>query len=241
MKQVIVMAAGLGSRLKELTKKTPKPLLKVNDKPILETNIEYMIEAGIDRIVIIVGYLKEKFFYLKEKYAGKIVIEFVVNERYADFNTVRSMYCARTYFTCDSYFVTADNFLTINLYKKYTADYSFYLLRPVQHFEKAEWTVELDNNLRFVNVDLEGHDGCSYSGVSFWKLKDMLYIKDRLEEVDWDDPKTVKMYWDNVLLPHLDEFPVHAKILEDNKEFYEVDDQEDLEKLTMYLRGESTL
>ena len=42
MKQVIVMAAGLGSRLKDLTKETPKPLLKVNGKSMLETNIEYM-------------------------------------------------------------------------------------------------------------------------------------------------------------------------------------------------------
>ena len=59
MKQVVVMAAGLGSRLKELTKETPKPLLKVNGKPMLETNIEYMIDAGIDRVVIIIGYLKD--------------------------------------------------------------------------------------------------------------------------------------------------------------------------------------
>lgn len=90
MKQVIVMAAGLGSRLKDLTKETPKPLLKVNGKPMLETNIEYMIEAKIDRVVIIVGYLKEKFAYLKEKYQDQIEISFVENNRYADFNTVYS-------------------------------------------------------------------------------------------------------------------------------------------------------
>lgn len=237
MKQVIVMAAGLGSRLKELTTETPKPLLKVNGKCMLETNIEYMIEAGIDRVIIIVGYLKEKFYYLKDKYKEQIVIEYVVNERYADFNTIRSMYCARTFFECDSYFITADNFLMLNLYKKYQADNSFYLLRPYQHFEKEEWTVELDNNLRFVNVDLHGHDGCAYSGVSFWKLEDMQYIRERLEEVDWEDEKTKKMYWDNVLLPHLKEFAVHAIILENNSEFYEVDDQEDLFTLSNYLKG----
>lgn len=241
MKQVIVMAAGLGSRLKELTKDTPKPLLKVNGKPILETNIEYMIEADIDRVVIIVGYLKERFYYLKEKYQNQIQIEFVTNDRYADFNTVRSIYCARMFFDCDSYITTADNFLTTNLYKKYQADHSFYLLRPSQHFDKAEWTVELDENLGFISVDLEGHDGCSYSGVSFWKLEDMKYIGARLEEVDWDDTDTPKMYWDNVLLPHLQEFTVHAKILEDNKEFYEIDDKKDLELLTSYLKGEETL
>lgn len=238
MKQVIVMAAGLGTRLKELTKETPKPLLQVNGKPILETNIEYMIESGFDRAVIIVGYLKEKFFYLKEKYSGQIDIEFVINERYADFNTVRSMYCARTFFECDSWFTTADNFLTVNLYQKYQADYSFYLLRPSQYFDKEEWTVQLDANMRFVDVDLHGHDGCSYSGVSFWKLEDMFYIQQRLEEVDWEDKTTKKMYWDNVLLPHLDEFAVHAKILENNTEFYEVDDQEDLLALSNYLKNQ---
>jgi len=237
MKQVIVMAAGLGSRLKELTKETPKPLLEVNGKPMLETNIEYMIDAGIDRIVIIVGYLKEKFFYLREKYADRINIEFVINDRYQDFNTVYSMFCARNEFICDSYFITADNYLMVNLYEKYQSDHSFYFLRPAQHFEKEEWTVELDENMRFKSVDLNGHDGCSYSGVSFWKLEDMMYIKERLEEVDWEDPGTPKMYWDNVLLDHLGEFAVHAMILEDNKDFYEVDDKEDLEKLSKYLEG----
>lgn len=241
MKQVIVMAAGLGSRLKELTKETPKPLIKINEKPILETNIEYMIDAGIDRIVIIVGYLKEKFYYLKEKYQNQVEIVFVENEKYADYNTVRSMYCARKLFDYDSYFVTADNFLTINLYMKYQADHSFYLLRPYQHFEKSEWTVTLDENNRFTKVNLEGYDGYSYSGVSFWTVEDMKYIRARLEEVNWDDPKTVKMYWDNVLLPHLDEFPVYAKILEDNKEFYEIDDKNDLEKLAGYMKGEGNI
>lgn len=241
MKQVVVMAAGLGSRLKELTKETPKPLLKVNGKSMLETNIEYMIDAGIDRVVIIIGYLKERFLYLKEKYQGRIEIVFVENDRYAEFNTVYSMFCARNEFVCDSYFTTADNFLLENLYKKYQADYSFYLLRPAQHFEKEEWTVQLDSDLRFVSVDLCGHDGNSYSGVSFWKQSDLMYIKERLEEVDWEATQTKKMYWDNVLLPHLNEFPVHAKILEDNKEFYEVDDKDDLETLTMYLKGDCKL
>ncbi len=237
MKQVIVMAAGLGSRLKELTQETPKPLLPINGKPMLETNIELMIAGGIDRVVIIVGYLKEKFFYLKEKYQGQIEIEFVINDRYKDFNTVYSMYCARKQFICDSYFTTADNFLMENLYQKYQADYSFYLLRPYQHFEKEEWTVQLDENKRFTAVDLHGHDGFAYSGVSFWTKEDLQYIRQRLEEVDWQDEKTSKMYWDNILLPHIQEFPIHAKILENNREFYEVDDQDDLKNLSDYLKG----
>ncbi len=241
MQQVIVMAAGLGSRMKELTIETPKPLLPINGKPMLETNIEYMIEAGIDRVVLIVGYRKEKFLYLKEKYQGRIQVEFVINERYADFNTVRSMYCAREQFICDSWFTTADNFLTVNLYEKYKREHSFYLLRPYQHFEKGEWTVKLDKNLRFTEVDICGHDGYAYSGISFWTKDDLQFICARLEEVDWEDKTTKKMYWDSILLPHLKEFAVHANILEDNCDFYEVDDQEDLKFLSDHLKGTKTI
>ena len=238
MKQVIVMAAGLGSRLKELTKETPKPLLPINGKPMLETNIEYMIQANMDRVVIIVGYLKQKFYYLKEKYRDQIEIVFVENDRYKDFNTIYSMYLARNEFICDSYFTTADNYLLKNLYKNYQDEKSFYLLRPYQHFEKEEWTVRLDENYRFLTVDLHGHDGYSYSGVSFWTKEDLSFIKSCLEDVDWNAPETVKMYWDNTLLPHLNDFAIHALILKDNSDFYEVDDQEDLENLSHYLRGE---
>lgn len=241
MKQVIVMAAGLGSRLKELTKNTPKPLLKINNKAMLETNIEYMIEAGINRVVIIVGYLKEKFMYLKEKFNGKIEIVFVENNRYSEFNTIYSMYCARNAFVCDSYFTTADNYLLENIYKKYQDNHSFYLLRPKQHFEKEEWTVELDSNKRFLSVDLHGHNGNSYSGISFWKHKDLMYIKSLLENVDWNAEETKKMYWDNILLPKLNEFPVFAKILDNNNEFYEIDDKNDLDILNKYLNGECKL
>lgn len=241
MKQVIVMAAGMGARMKELTKEIPKPLIKIEDKPMLEINIEYMIDAGIDRVVIIVGYFKEKFIYLKEKYRNQIEILFIENHRYANTNTIYSLFCACNEFICDSYITTADNYLLENLYIKYQADYSFYLLRPVQHFQKEEWVVSLDTNMRFLAVDLHGHDGNSYSGVSFWKHKDLLYIKKCLETIDWSREQVKKMYWDNILLPHLDEFPIYAKIMEDNREFYEVDDIDDLRTLEIYLKGKGNL
>ena len=236
MKQVIVMAAGLGSRLKDLTKDVPKPLLKINDKPLIETNIEFMINAGIGRVVIIIGYLKEQFYYLKEKYESQIDIEFVINDKYSKYNTIYSMYCARGYFDCDSYITTADNFLLQNLYAKYKDKRSFYLLRPYQHFEKEEWTVELNEDNRFADVNLHGHEGYSYSGVSFWTVKDLMFIKEKLEEVDWNKEETKKMYWDNVLLPYINSFSIYGKILDDNNDFYEIDDKSDLQVLSDFMK-----
>jgi len=54
--KVIIMAGGLGTRLRPLTDDTPKPLLKVGSKPILETIIENFSNYGFKDIIISVNY-----------------------------------------------------------------------------------------------------------------------------------------------------------------------------------------
>lgn len=56
---VVIMAGGLGSRLGELTRDTPKPLLKVGTKPILEVILENFITNGFHRFIISVNYKAE--------------------------------------------------------------------------------------------------------------------------------------------------------------------------------------
>lgn len=57
---VIIMAGGIGERLKPLTDNVPKPLLRVGDKPILEYNIDQLISYGADDIWISLRYLGEQ-------------------------------------------------------------------------------------------------------------------------------------------------------------------------------------
>ena len=56
----IVLAAGKGTRLSPLTDNRPKPMLPAANKPLLEHVVESLAEAGIDRIVIVVGYKRER-------------------------------------------------------------------------------------------------------------------------------------------------------------------------------------
>ena len=58
--QALIMAGGLGSRLGDLTKNIPKPLLEINGKPIIEYCIKQLEDEGIDNIYISVNYLSEK-------------------------------------------------------------------------------------------------------------------------------------------------------------------------------------
>lgn len=228
MKQGIVLASGLGSRKKEMTKVTPKSLIEINGQPILERNIEFMIEAGIERIVIIVGYLKEEFKYLKEKYS-EVHIELVYNPEYANYNTIYSMYCARQFFDCDSYVTMLDVYLQCNIFKKYEADYSFYLLKDKCRLNKGEWVPKLDEEQRIVSVSRHAYEGNEYTGVSYWKKEDMQFIREKLEQVDWNDSDVRQQYWDEIILPDLKNFVVRARILEDNSEIYEADAIGDLQ------------
>jgi dTDP-glucose pyrophosphorylase len=53
---VVIMAGGLGSRLKDLTKHTPKPMLAVGNRPLLENIVENFVAQGFKNIWIAVNY-----------------------------------------------------------------------------------------------------------------------------------------------------------------------------------------
>lgn len=57
---VVVMAGGLGTRLSELTRDTPKPMLRVGSRPLLETIVRNLAEQGFQRIYLAVNYKAEQ-------------------------------------------------------------------------------------------------------------------------------------------------------------------------------------
>ena len=57
---VVIMAGGLGSRLKELTQETPKPMLNVGSRPLLETIVRTFSEQGFHRFYLAVNYKAEQ-------------------------------------------------------------------------------------------------------------------------------------------------------------------------------------
>src|SRR5689334_16864555 len=73
--KAVVLAAGKGSRMKELTSQLPKPMLKVQGKPILEHILLGIRSGGIRDVFIVVGYRREaieSFFGNGSKWALRI-------------------------------------------------------------------------------------------------------------------------------------------------------------------------
>lgn len=69
----LIIAAGFGSRFVPLTFETPKGLLEVFGERMIERQIKQLHEVGIYDITIVVGYLKEKFEYLIDKFDVKLL------------------------------------------------------------------------------------------------------------------------------------------------------------------------
>lgn len=71
----IVPAAGVGTRLRPQTHTVPKALVNVAGKPILGHILDALIEQGIERIVVVVGYMGERIQeYLRERYRSPIEV-----------------------------------------------------------------------------------------------------------------------------------------------------------------------
>ena len=60
VKHAMILAAGLGTRMKPLTLETPKPLIKVGSKNLLERSINLLENHGVEQIIINVHYLADK-------------------------------------------------------------------------------------------------------------------------------------------------------------------------------------
>ncbi|HZW71412.1 MAG TPA: sugar phosphate nucleotidyltransferase, partial [Hanamia sp.] len=65
--KAMILAAGLGTRLKPFTDHHPKALAVVNDKTILQRNIEYLASFGIKDIIINVHHFAEQVIFFVEK------------------------------------------------------------------------------------------------------------------------------------------------------------------------------
>jgi len=59
--KAVVLAGGLGKRLKPLTDNTPKPLIEVAGKPIIVHQMNWLKRFGIEEFIVTIGHLKERF------------------------------------------------------------------------------------------------------------------------------------------------------------------------------------
>lgn len=209
------MAAGIGKRMQPVTLTTPKPLVKVNGQTMIESVISALHKNGIREIYVVVGYLKEQFGFLPEKYPGLSLIE---NPFFDTCNNISSLYVARDHI-CNAIILDGDQLV-------YNPD----ILQP--DFERSgyncvwtdspteEWVLTLENDVVTACSRTGADKGWQLFSVSRWTEEDGAKLKAHLE-LEFDGKQNRQIYWDDVaLFCHPDEYRlgIRPMSIEDIKE-----------------------
>jgi HAD superfamily hydrolase (TIGR01450 family) len=92
--EAVILAAGVGSRLRSITENKPKCMVKVSGMPIIEHQIKAYLNAGIDKVHVITGYKNDTVKDYLESY-NKTRINVVFNKDYAKTDNMYSLFLTR--------------------------------------------------------------------------------------------------------------------------------------------------
>lgn len=217
----VIMAAGISSRFVPISIESPKALLRVKGEILIERQIKQLREAGIGQIIVVTGYKKEQFEYLRERF-GVILIE---NTEYDSRNNHSSLFAARDYIR-NTYICSADNYFVHNPFTAWNHE-SYYAAVYVEG-RTEEWCLSENEKGYITKVDIGGHDAWIMMGHAFFTeefSRKFLFI---LEE-EYEKPETRNKLWETIFTEHLDKLPM--KIQKYNSgDIYEFDTLDELRR-----------
>ena len=161
VRSAVILAAGSATRFIPLSLEQPKALYEVRGEKLIDRQIKQLKEAGIEDITVVVGYKKDMFRYLGDKYGVRLLF----NPAYNVKNNIESLCVAREHIS-DSYICVCDSYFVENPFNsfEYRPFYAGYSSAEVQD----EFHMQTDGEGRIVKIDKCTAPGLVLLGHSFW-------------------------------------------------------------------------
>ena len=236
--QAIILAAGMGRRLGELTNDNTKCMLQVNGVRLIHRILDSIYETGIRKVVLVVGYKAENVKSLiGDEYRGMEIV-YVENSVYDKTNNIYSLFLAREYLTADdTILLESDLIFESRILTKIIND-PYPTLALVDKYES--WmdgtvvTLDEDNNI----VEFLTKDKFKYSDInSYYKTVNIYKFSKEFSATHYVPFLEAychalgkNEYYEQVLkvITLLDDSPLKALPLSGEK-WYEIDDIQDLD------------
>lgn len=225
VKRAIILAAGIGERMKPITYDIPKPLVEVNGSRMIDTVIDALHYNGIEEIYIVVGYLKEKFNILNKKYDN---LFFIDNPYFKESNNISSLYMAREHLD-NSIILDGDQIIYNKDILKPDFGLSGYNAKWCQE-HTDEWLMTLENGIIKSCSRDGGSQGWQLYSISRWNYEDGKKLKELLE-IEFEKKHNTKIYWDDIpMFCYPEKFTLGIMEMKEN-DVVEIDSINELKKI----------
>lgn len=221
MKNAIILAAGKSNRFAPFTYEKPKGLFIVRGEVLVERQIEQLIDAGISEIIVVVGYMKEKFFYLEQKYSQ---VKLLVNNTYERYGNIYSIYVARDYLR-NTYICCADQYFVNNPFIEENCDNKSY--RATSYYSKKfkEFSIDYSDQNVITGFYVGGSDKMAMIGHAYFNETFSAKFKEYIEN-EINDFGVSNMFWEEFYAKHQKDLTLYMKEFPNNEilEFESIDD-----------------
>ena len=204
-KSAIILAAGVGARIAPISYEIPKGLLVVHGEVLIERLIRQLRRAGISDITVVVGYMKESFFYLENEFG----VQIRVNPAYADRNNHASLHIAQDKLR-DAYVCSSDQYFTENVFDRYALGSNITVVPTMGG--TREHLVEVDALGNVTSVCTGDGEGLCMLGPAYFAGDDGPRLA-KLIEGEVALASSAGKLWDDIFVEHFDEFSVYARHL----------------------------
>lgn len=214
--RAVILAAGYGMRMVPINTEEPKGLLEVHHETLIERLIHQLRAKGIDDIYIVVGFMKEHYEYLIDKYHVKLI----VNPHYDIWNNTYSLYLAKQYLA-DSYIVPCDLWFHDNPFATVEGD-SWYLFTS-KRIPQSTWQVNSRGRVSHVK-----QDGNRMVGLSYLNEQDGKKVAQQLDRL-YRSKVGLDKFWEAVLTDN-SQFLISGLVIA-NDQYAEINSYEELRDL----------
>ncbi len=215
VKNAVILAAGLGRRFAPLSFERPKALFRVRGEVLIERLIGQLHEAGVEDIYVVIGPMKESFYYLEDK----LGVHLIQTCDYATRNNHASLMSARDHLG-NTYVCPADQYYEQNLFRAY--EYRSNCVAVRDEGKDAKQAFELGANDLIVAAKRDFGQAWRMEGPAYLDEEFAREYVDILED-EYYLPETEGKLWETIFIEHVDDLRMFARKLPSEGVIHEFD------------------